>query len=97
MQAARSRWRIENESFNTLKRKSYNLSHNFGHGKRGLTNTLFQLNLLAFAFHTISDFLCKPWQQARKYWVARYQFFENLRTLSRLCYFYDWSTLLKTL
>ena len=97
VQAARSRWRIENESFNTLKRKGYNLSHNFGHGKRGLTNTLFQLNLLAFAFHTISDFLCAPWQQARKYWVARYQFFENLRAISRLCYFDDWSTLLKTL
>ena len=48
------------------------LLHNFGHGQRGLTNTLFQLNLLAFAFHTISDFLCKPWLQARKYWVARY-------------------------
>ncbi len=28
----RARWKIENESFNTLKTKGYNLEHNFGHG-----------------------------------------------------------------
>ena len=28
----RARWKIENESFNTLKNQGYNLEHNFGHG-----------------------------------------------------------------
>ena len=31
--AGRARWKIENETFNTLKTKGYNLEHNFGHGK----------------------------------------------------------------
>ena len=31
--AGRARWKIENESFNVLKTKGYNLEHNFGHGK----------------------------------------------------------------
>ena len=30
----RARWKIENETFNVLKTKGYNLEHNFGHGKR---------------------------------------------------------------
>jgi hypothetical protein len=29
--AGRARWKIENESFNVLKTKGYNLEHNFGH------------------------------------------------------------------
>ena len=31
--AGRARWKIENESFNVLKTKGYNLEHNFGHGR----------------------------------------------------------------
>ena len=27
----RSRWKIENETFNTLKNRGYNFDHNFGH------------------------------------------------------------------
>jgi len=32
MQGARARWRIENETFNTLKNQGYHFEHNFGHG-----------------------------------------------------------------
>ena len=34
MRAGRSRWKIENETFNTLKNLGYNLEHNYGHGKK---------------------------------------------------------------
>ncbi len=30
----RARWKIENETFNVLKNKGYNLEHSFGHGKK---------------------------------------------------------------
>ena len=33
----RSRWRIENETFNTLKNQGYHLEHNYGHGKENLS------------------------------------------------------------
>jgi hypothetical protein len=60
----RARWKIENESFNTLKTEGYNLEHNFGHGKKHLSAVLATLNLLAFAFHTVAEspttFGCKP-------------------------------------
>jgi hypothetical protein len=36
----RARWKIENETFNVLKTKGYNLEHNFGHGKKTLASVL---------------------------------------------------------
>ena len=44
----RSRWKIENETFNTLKNQGYNFEHNYGHGHLHLSNTLSVLMLLAF-------------------------------------------------
>ena len=50
VRAGRARWKIENETFNTLKNQGYHLKHNFGHGDRHLSEAFFVLNLLAF-FH----------------------------------------------
>jgi hypothetical protein len=52
VEAGRCRWKIENEDINTLKTKGYHFEHNFGHGKRYLSQTLLSLNILAFVFHT---------------------------------------------
>lgn len=49
--AGRNRWAIENKAFNPVKNLGYNATHNFGHGKKHLANTLFALNMLAFLFH----------------------------------------------
>ncbi len=51
----RTRWKIENETFNTLKTGGYHLEHNDGHGKQNLAALLVAFNLLAFAFHTLCD------------------------------------------
>jgi len=38
----RCRWKIENETFNTLKNQGYHIEHNFGHGEKHLSiNFLF--------------------------------------------------------
>ncbi len=50
----RARWKIENESFNTLKTKGYNLKHNFGHGKEHLSAVLTSRN------HLIDGVLALP-------------------------------------
>ena len=63
---ARARWKIENETFNTLKTKGYNLEHNFGHGKQHLAPVLAILNLLAFACHTVCELGDKAWRAARR-------------------------------
>ena len=49
----RARWRIENQTFQTLKSEKYHFEHNFGHGYKSLSNTLAGLMILAFLFDQI--------------------------------------------
>jgi len=93
----RARWKIENESFNTLKTKGYNLEHNFGHGQRHLSAVLATLNLLAFAFHTIAELCGGLWQKALHQIGARVHFFSHLRAITAYILFPSWSHLLQTL
>src|SRR5271166_2976841 len=74
----RARWKIENETFNVLKNKGYNLEHSFGHGKQNLAAILVALNLLAFAIHTVCDIGDDLWRAARGKLGPRYNFFNKL-------------------
>ena len=40
VRGARARWKIENETFNTLKNQGYHLEHNFGYAARGITERM---------------------------------------------------------
>src|SRR6516164_1647755 len=93
----RARWKIENESFNTLKNKGYNLEHNFGHGKKHLSAVLATLNLLAFTFHTVAELTYDLWLQAINKTGARSRFFERLRSITVFLLFPDWQNLMTTL
>ena len=33
VRGGRARWKIENETYNTLKNQGYHFEHNFGHGE----------------------------------------------------------------
>jgi len=39
MRGGRARWKIENETYNTLKNQGYHFEHNFGHGHHYLSVT----------------------------------------------------------
>jgi Transposase DDE domain len=93
----RSRWKIENENFNTLKTKGYNLEHNFGHGSDHLSATLAALNLIAFAFHTVADLVDAAWKDARTAVGTRKRFFEDLRALTTYLVFPTWAAMIETL
>ena len=93
----RARWKIENEKFNELKNNGYNLSHNFGHGKQTLASMLVVLNLLAFAFHAVCDFVEQAWQHARTRLHSRRMFFEQLRAATYYFVFPTWDQLIEGL
>ena len=95
--AGRARWKIENETFNTLKTKGYNLEHNFGHGKNNLSAVLATLNLIAFAIHLAAELADKTWKAAIEVAGSRVRFFNNLRALTAYLLFPSWDSLLKTL
>ena len=93
----RSRWKIENETFNVLKTNGYNLEHNFGHGKQNLAAILVSLNLLAFALHTVCDIGDELWRAARAKLGPRYNFFSKLAAITSYLIFPSWEDLLLTL
>jgi hypothetical protein len=93
----RSRWKIENETFNTLKTKGYNLEHNFGHGKEHLSALLATMNLIAFAMHTVADLVDAAWKAARAAVGTRKRFFEELRVITTYLVFPTWSLLIETM
>ena len=93
----RARWKIENETFNTLKTQGYHLEHNFGHGQQHLASLLATMNLLAFAFHTVCDLADKAWRKARDVLTPRKRFFQDLRSITRYLVFPDWRVLIRTM
>lgn len=68
MQGGRARWKIENETCNTLKNQGYNVEHNYGHGEQHLSVMFAVLMLLAFLVDQAQQ-LCGAFFQA--VWTTR--------------------------
>lgn len=58
MRAGRGRWKIENETFNTLKNQGYHFEHNYGHGEKHLATVLALVMMLAFVVDQIQQLCC---------------------------------------
>jgi hypothetical protein len=95
VKAGRARWKIENEAFNTLKNQGYHLEHNFGHGKKHLSNNFLVLNLLAFSIHQILELCDSGYQYCRSKFSSRKEYWNNLRSAIRLMLFRDFDHLLR--
>lgn len=67
MRAGRALWKIENETFNTLKNQGYNFQHNYGHGYKNLCSVMSMLMMLAFLIDQVQQLCCKVYQKARKH------------------------------
>ncbi len=87
---ARARWKIENENNNVLKTKGYHLEHNFGHGKKYLSQLFLTFNILAFLAHTILEIVDEKYQRIREKIKNRQIFFNDIRTLTRYMWFQSW-------
>ena len=81
MRAGRARWRIENETFNTLKNQGYGFEHNFGHGKKHLSTVLAYLMMLAFFIDQVQGRCCVVFRRARERVGASRYFWERVRGL----------------
>lgn len=65
MRGGRSRWKIENETFNTLKNQGYHLEHNYGHGEQHLSVVFAMLMMLAFLLDQVQALCCLQFQAVR--------------------------------
>lgn len=95
VQGGRARWKIENETFNTLKNQGYHIEHNFGHGSQNLSMNFFVLNLLAFAIHQILELCDLNYQYCRSRFSSRQEYWNNLRVANRLLLYNDFEHLLR--
>lgn len=93
MRAGRSRWRIENETFNTLKNQGYNFEHNYGHGYSNLCSVMTMLMMLAFLIDQVQQLCCKVYQKARQHKGQLTALFEFIRSLIQLYIFDGWHSL----
>jgi len=95
VKGGRAKWKIENETFNTLKNQGYHIEHNYGHGKKNLSNTFYLLNVLAFFIHQILELTDLLYQQCRKKFSARKEYWNQLRCTFRILLFQSWEHMLK--
>jgi hypothetical protein len=86
MQGARARWRIENETFNTLKNQGYHFEHNFGHGYHHLSVVFATLMMVAFLVDQVQQLCCPLFQAAWAKWGSKRLLWEKMRA-----YFYAYA------
>lgn len=84
MRGGRTRWKVENETFNTLKNQGYHLEHNFGLGEKYLSLTFFSLMMLAFLVDQLQERCCALYQEIRKKRGSKKELFETIRGVFRL-------------
>ena len=58
MRGGRARWKIENETCNTLKNQGYNFAHTYGHGEQHLSVVFAILMMLAFLVDQAPQLCC---------------------------------------
>lgn len=94
VKGGRSRWKIENETFNILKNNGYHIEHNYGHGKENLSMNFFILNLIAFYIHQILRLTNKLYNEVRAQFSSWLEFWSRLRSLINTFVFESWDILL---
>ena len=91
----RSRWKIENEYFNTLKNQGYNAEHNYGHGTQYASFNFLLFILLAFFVHQILELSDPLYQHCRSTFTSRVDCWHHLRCIIRIHIFESFSHLLE--
>jgi hypothetical protein len=89
----RARWKVENETFNTLKNQGYQFEHNFGHGKKNLHTVFAFLMMFAFLIDQVQEAACGLFQAALKRFVTRRALWERLRGFFYMGFIESWQAL----
>ena len=83
MRGGRGRWKIENETFNTLKNQGCQFEHNFGHGQRNLSVVFATLMMSAFLVDQTQQLCCPLFQEVWKKLGGKKMLWERMRSFFR--------------
>jgi hypothetical protein len=86
MRGGRARWKIENETFNTLKNQGYHFEHNYGHGEQHLSVVFAMLMVLAFCVDQAQQLCCALFRAVWTKLGSKRMLWERMRAL-----FYDYA------
>jgi hypothetical protein len=81
MRGGRARWRIENETFNTLKNQGDHFEHNYGHGYQHLSLVFAVLMTLAFCVDQVQQLCCPLFQAVWAKLGSKRRLWERMRAL----------------
>jgi hypothetical protein len=81
MRGGRARWKVENETFNTLKNQGYHFEHNFGHGEKNLSVVFAVLMMLAFLVDQVQQLACELFRAALNKKGSKRSLWEEMRAL----------------
>ena len=81
MRGGRARWKIENETCNTLKNQGYNFDHNDGHGEQHLSVVFATLMMLAFLVDQTQQRCCALFQAVWHQRGSKRLLWERMRAL----------------
>jgi len=81
MRGGRARWKIENETFNTLKNQGYHFEHNYGLGKQNLRLVFAMLMMLAFLIDQTQQLSCKLFRAVWTKLKSKRALWERMRSL----------------
>lgn len=90
MRGGRARWKIENETFNTLKNQGYEFEHNFGHGHKNLSTMFSYLMFLAFLFDQLQQIGCKLFQKVLTKLKRKSYVWDDLRSAFKGAYMFNY-------
>jgi hypothetical protein len=97
MRGGRARWKIENETFNTLKNQGYEFEHNFGHGNKNLNIIFTMLMFLAFTIDQLQQIGCSFFQAALNRWGTRAALWRKIQALFTSYYISSWQDLFQSI
>jgi hypothetical protein len=97
MRGGRARWKVENETFNSLKNQGYHLEHNYGLGKQHLASNFAVLMMLAFLVDQIQQMASPLFQAAWKELGCKCRLWEKLRNFFDTFQFSSMEMLLRAL
>jgi len=83
MRGGRSRWKVENETFNTLKNQGYQFEHNFGHGQQNLSVVFAVVMMLAFLVDQTQQLCCPLFRKVWKKLGTKKMLWERMRSFFR--------------
>lgn len=97
MRGGRARWKIENETFNTLKNQGYHFEHNYGLGEKNLSVVFAMLMMLAFQVDQVQQLCCALFQSVWHKLGSKRALWEQMRSVFKYFQFDSMAALYEAL